>query len=76
MPIGSGYDWKITARKFLMQFILIAALAGLLWVIESGIPGLMIDYPAYVAILSFISSLIVAFYNFLKHYKDTDDIPD
>jgi len=70
-----SYDWKITAIKFFKQFLLVAILAGILWSIEEGIPELVLEYPQYAAILSLISAVVVALYNYIKHYKDTEEVP-
>lgn len=73
--IVPSYDWKITAIKFVKQFLLVAGLAGILWMTETGIPGLVLEYPQYIGLLSLVSAIIVAVYNYIKHYKDEMEIP-
>jgi hypothetical protein len=70
-----SYDWKITAMKFIKQFLLVAILAGILWAIEEGVPGLIAEYPVHAATLSLASAILVALYNYIRHYKDTEEIP-
>jgi len=70
-----SYDWKITAIKFIKQFLLVGILAGILWAVEEGIPELALEYPEYTALLSLISAVVVALYNYIKHYKDTEEVP-
>jgi len=69
-----SYDWKITARKFVTQFLLVGLLAALLWASEEGLPGLILEHPQYAALLSLASAIIIAIFNYISHYKDTKEI--
>ena len=72
--VVSTYSWQKTAWKFIKQFLLIGVLAALLWATEQGIPDIIIEYPHYAAILSLVSAVIVALHNYIKHYKDTEEV--
>ena len=66
------YDWQKTAWKFIQQFLLVAIVAGLTWLVSEGLPELSLDYPEYAVLLSLISAVVIAVINYLKHYDDIE----
>ena len=71
----STYSSQITAKKALIELMLVLASAGLAWGIDSLIPQLVEEYPQYFAIFTIIIVLLRAAQNYIKHYKDTEEVP-
>jgi len=67
----SSYDPWISIKKFLIQGALVALVAFLTYFVNTGIPELMLEYPAQIAILSMTTAVIAALINYIKHYRDT-----
>ena len=67
-----SYKISITAKKFILQFVLVGLIASLTWLITDGIQLVTLEYPQYAVIISLITAIIIAVINYLKHYKDTE----
>jgi len=71
----NSYDWKITLKKFFIQFFLVAIIAALTWAANEGLGNIVLEYPEYTVIISLVTAVVIAVINYLKHYQDTEEIP-
>jgi len=67
-----SYEISITAKKFILQFVLVGIIASLTWLVTDGIEIITLEYPQYTVIISLVTALVIAVTNYLKHYKDTE----
>ena len=69
-----AYDFYITLKKLLIEAAIVALISALVYLADTGIPGLTIDYPQYSLILMTVAAAVRGVANWLKHKDDIEDI--
>jgi len=72
--IVSGYEISKTLEKIIKQMIIVALVAIGVYLVDEGIPELLLEYPQYSVILIIATAAITGFLNWYKHRNDTKEI--
>ena len=68
--VESGYDYKITLKKYGVELGILLGITGLTYVVDNILPDIQISYPEYAGIIIVVTPMVVALLNYLKHRKD------
>lgn len=69
-----SYDPWISVQKFFIQATLVALVAFLTYFVDTAIPGLILEYPQYMAILAIVTSIITFAINWVKNHNNTIEV--
>jgi hypothetical protein len=69
--VRSSYDPWITLKKVLYTALIVGGISALTYIVDAGVPSLVLAYPEYSFLILLGSAFLVGLINALKHYKDT-----
>ena len=68
----STYDPKISIMKLVKEAVTVGSLAGVTFLIDSGLPTLELELPQYAALIAIATGILKWAANYLKHSGDQE----